>query len=236
TRRARLLRDHEPLVAEQAVDETRFPHVGPPHDRDVDHLDLTPWPPLPLRVAGNGGEDRDHVVQQVAARLPHRRRHGERVAEPELVKARWRVSSGRRSALFATSTTGRSARRRYRAISRSAGWTPCSTSTRNSSASLSAMASSIWVRMARFSASVAPGTRPPVSTSQKGWPFHSARAKWRSRVTPGRSFTIASRPPMMRLNSVDLPTLGRPMMATVGRPVTPPPPAPPAHRRNRAKA
>src|SRR3989441_7133445 len=55
--------------------------------RSVDHLDLTPWPPLPLRVAGNGGEDRDHVVQQVAARLPHRRRHGERVAEPELVKS-----------------------------------------------------------------------------------------------------------------------------------------------------
>ena len=38
----------------------------------------------------------------------------------------------------------------------------------------------------------------------------------RSRVTPGRSSTSASRFPTRRLNNVDLPTLGRPMMATTG--------------------
>src|SRR5690606_40041441 len=37
----------------------------------------------------------------------------------------------------------------------------------------------------------------------------------RSRVTPGRSSTSASLRPTRRLNSVDLPTLGRPTMATV---------------------
>ena len=37
----------------------------------------------------------------------------------------------------------------------------------------------------------------------------------RSRVTPGRSSTSASRLPTSRLNSVDLPTFGRPTMATV---------------------
>src|SRR4030095_8447488 len=38
----------------------------------------------------------------------------------------------------------------------------------------------------------------------------------RSRVIPGRSWTIACRRPSRRLNSVDLPTLGRPTMAAVG--------------------
>ena len=37
----------------------------------------------------------------------------------------------------------------------------------------------------------------------------------RSRVTPGRSSTSARRLPTRRLNSVDLPTFGRPTMATV---------------------
>src|SRR5213079_799890 len=96
--------------------------------------------------------------------------------------------------------------------------TPSSTSTRNSTTSLAATAASTWVRMARLSWSCAPGTIPPVSTSQNRRPFHSAAPKCRSRVTPGLASTIASRPPMSRLNSVDLPTLGRPMMATVGCP------------------
>ena len=38
----------------------------------------------------------------------------------------------------------------------------------------------------------------------------------RSRVTPGMSCTTAARRPRMRLTSVDLPTLGRPTMATTG--------------------
>src|SRR6185437_7051314 len=38
----------------------------------------------------------------------------------------------------------------------------------------------------------------------------------RSRVIPGSSPTMARREPISRLKSVDLPTLGRPTMATVG--------------------
>ena len=37
-----------------------------------------------------------------------------------------------------------------------------------------------------------------------------------SRVVPGRSWTTERSSPMIRLNSVDLPTLGRPTMATEG--------------------
>ena len=43
-----------------------------------------------------------------------------------------------------------------------------------------------------------------------------ASAYRRSRVTPGVGSTIAWRVPTRRLKSVDLPTLGRPTMATVG--------------------
>src|SRR5204863_3232432 len=41
------------------------------------------------------------------------------------------------------------------------------------------------------------------------------RPSRRSRVTPGRSSTNAKRLPTRRLNRVDLPTFGRPTMATV---------------------
>src|SRR5262249_30972506 len=49
-------------------------------------------------------------------------------------------------------------------------------------------------------------------------PVHSATSSRRSRVTPGRSSTIAARVPTMRLTSDDLPTLGRPTTATRGSP------------------
>ena len=53
--------------------------------------------------------------------------------------------------------------------------------------------------------------------TRKRAPAKVASASRRSRVTPGLSSTIASRLPDSRLNSVDLPTLGRPMIATTGR-------------------
>ena len=57
---------------------------------------------------------------------------------------------------------------------------------------------------------------PPVSTMRRGRPRHSASPYKRSRVIPGSSPTIALRDPTRRLNSVDLPTLGRPTMAIAG--------------------
>ena len=87
---------------------------------------------------------------------------------------------------------------------------------------LPSSANSTCCRMARSIESSDSGTRPPVSTTQKWRPCHSASPKWRSRVVPGRSETMAGRPPRMRLNRVDLPTLGRPTMATVGLLTRPP--------------
>src|SRR3990172_5912482 len=60
-------------------------------------------------------------------------------------------------------------------------------------------------------------SHPPVSTTRNGMPVHSARNSRRSRVTPGFSCTTAARRFRNRLTNVDLPTLGRPTMATTGR-------------------
>ena len=46
--------------------------------------------------------------------------------------------------------------------------------------------------------------------------IHSHSPKMRSRVTPGVSSTMERRCPISLLNSVDLPTFGRPTMATIG--------------------
>ena len=60
-------------------------------------------------------------------------------------------------------------------------------------------------------------SQPPVSCTQKRWFAHSAKYEFRSRVTPGTSSTTASRRPKKRFVSEDLPTLGRPTIATVHR-------------------
>ena len=55
---------------------------------------------------------------------------------------------------------------------------------------------------------------PPVSTSTKRLPVHSQTSSLRSRVTPGISCTTAARVSVRRLTSVDLPTFGKPTIAT----------------------
>src|SRR5262249_41252820 len=62
------------------------------------------------------------------------------------------------------------------------------------------------------------GNMPPVSTSEKGTPRHSAGWAIVSRVVPATGVTMARRLPVMRLNRVDLPTFGRPTSTTVGPP------------------
>ena len=61
-----------------------------------------------------------------------------------------------------------------------------------------------------------PGSIPPVSTMSNTRFLHSHWAYSRSRVTPGVSSTMERRWPHSLLNSMDLPTLGRPTMATKG--------------------
>jgi hypothetical protein len=93
---------------------------------------------------------------------------------------------------------------------------PAIPSTRKSTALAIRIASSAWRRTTASRPSAAPGRNPPVSTSTNGRPAHSAWAALRSRVIPGRSWTTARRVPSTRLKNVDLPTFGRPMMATTG--------------------
>ena len=56
---------------------------------------------------------------------------------------------------------------------------------------------------------------PPVSVRMKRTPPHSALWLLTSLVVPAIGATMACRIPVIRLNSVDLPTLGRPTSTTV---------------------
>ena len=61
------------------------------------------------------------------------------------------------------------------------------------------------------------GGDPPAGVDEhERSPVPVPTSSLRSRVTPGSSWTIASRRPTMRLTSVDLPTFGRPTTATTG--------------------
>src|SRR5262245_9290056 len=128
------------------------------------------------------------------------------------------------STLLATSSAGLPNRRSSSATLLSSPVTPVVTSTTRSTTSASAMArSACWLTLA--SRSLPPTIHPPVSTSRNGRPSQSASTSLRSRVTPGRSSTMAARRPTIRLSSVDLPTLGRPTMATTDRSTSAPRPS-----------
>ena len=69
--------------------------------------------------------------------------------------------------------------------------------------------------------------RPAVSMKHTGPSGVSTTVSMASRVVPGMSCTMERSSPRSRLKRVDLPTLGRPMMATLGVPgATPSTPAP----------
>src|SRR5438132_4660684 len=63
---------------------------------------------------------------------------------------------------------------------------------------------------------------PPVSISSKYRLSAAIGVETRSRVTPAVGSTMAMRRPASQLNSEDLPTFGRPTMATTGTDTTPP--------------
>ena len=102
------------------------------------------------------------------------------------------------------------------AISRSAAVTPVVRSVTKTMTSAVSMANSACSRMNRSISLSVVGSMPPVSTRANSRPDQSVVAKIRSRVTPGVSTTMARRFPTSRLNSMDLPTFGRPTMATTG--------------------
>src|SRR3954447_16437349 len=119
------------------------------------------------------------------------------------------------STLFAASTTGLPAFRSTRTTASSASVMPTVASTTNSTASAALMAISACAAT-RAAIPTASGSQPPVSTTVNSRPAQLASYDTRSRVTPGVSSTTASRRPMMRLTSVDLPTFGRPTIASTG--------------------
>ncbi len=117
--------------------------------------------------------------------------------------------------LLATSTTGLLARRAKSAKARSVGVSPARASITNISASARPIAVSVCSCIRAVSEPLAPSSRPAVSMMVNSRSPSRAFPSRRSRVTPGSSSTSASFCPTSRLNSVDFPTLGRPMMAIV---------------------
>ena len=98
----------------------------------------------------------------------------------------------------------------------SSGRTPARASIRNRTTSEASTARSVKRRMRASSTSPPAVSQPAVSRSVKARSPSCAGASRISRVTPGWSSTSAWRRPTSRLNIVDLPTLGRPTMATLG--------------------
>ena len=100
----------------------------------------------------------------------------------------------------------------------SAGVTPARASTTNSTRSASddrALGRTARMRPARRLGRALPPARRCRPAGPRGRAA-CASASLRSRVTPGVSATSALRRPASRLNSVDLPTFGRPAMTTTG--------------------
>ena len=120
------------------------------------------------------------------------------------------------SDLFTARTTGFPERRSIFATSWSEAVMPVLMSQTKTITVAVPMAISACSRMKERIWSSVPGSMPPVSTMSKTRFRHSHWAYSRSRVTPGVSSTMDSRCPHSLLNSMDLPTLGRPTMATNG--------------------
>ena len=106
------------------------------------------------------------------------------------------------------------ARRRISATSSSQSVKPVFTSTRKRTKSASSVATNTCLRIASSKISSDLTTQPPVSTTENSLPFQLHLPYWRSRVVPAVSLTIARRDCVKRLNKVDLPTFGRPTIAT----------------------
>ena len=133
--------------------------------------------------------------------------------------SRWNSSasvSRRGSSILLTSrSTGFFAARRIAAISSSPGVIPLRASTRKSTRSASSIPARACSAIERVIGVSSAMSTPPVSIRRNSLPFHSQISSLRSRVTPGVSWTTAARVPVSRLIRVDLPTFGKPTIATV---------------------
>src|SRR6476661_7662922 len=125
------------------------------------------------------------------------------------------TSPCRPSLLLASSSTGLLARRAKSAKARSIGVSPARASITNIRASASLIAVSVCSCIRAVSEPLAPSSSPAVSITVNSRSPSRPLPSRRSRVTPGSLSTSASFCPTSRLNSVDFPTLGRPIMAIV---------------------
>ncbi len=211
----------QPLLAEQAVDQRRLAGVGTPDHRDLDRscrvLHVRATGLVVVRFAGRGGlgQRRAQRLVEIGQALAVLGRDRHRLAEPErigFVHARLRRPA---LALVGDQDRGLAGLRTRSAKARSTGVGPARASIRKSMASAAAIAASVCACMRPVRLAGAASSSPAVSIAVKVRSPSRARPSRRSRVTPGRSSTSARRLPTRRLNSVDLPTFGRPTMATV---------------------
>ena len=132
---------------------------------------------------------------------------------------RWNSSASRSrrgsSSLFASTSTGRRDTRRISASSSSPGVMPAVASTTRRTRSASSTACRACAAICGPNGPVSARSTPPVSMRRNVVPDHSHSSSLRSRVTPGVSWTTAVRVDVSRLINVDLPTFGKPTIATV---------------------
>ena len=136
------------------------------------------------------------------------------------------MSASRRSSstLFTATITGVSPRCSTCATRASSSVTPVTTSTTSTMTSADCIAASACAldlgrERGLLAGEAGFARREPaagVDELERAAPATRPVNSLRSRVTPGCSSTIASRRPTMRLTSVDLPTFGRPTIATTG--------------------
>ena len=202
-RGARDVGDDHALAAEEGVDERGLAHVRAADHREADEV----------LVLGRARRRRAGAARRAG-------RAGRRCPGP----APRRPPSGRRARARGSRARagGRPASRSCwprgpRAARRGAGCRrpprrraacPARASTTRSATCASASAARAWSWIETESGSSSPRSTPPVSISVNVRPFQSVWSSLRSRVTPGRSCTTASRDCVSRLTSDDFPTFG----------------------------
>ena len=207
-RRPRHLRHDDPLAPDERVQERRLADVRAAEDRHLDRL-LADGP------LGAAREPADDLVEEVARAVPVQRRDRDRVAEAEPVELE-RLEVAARVVELVREDEHRPPRRAQDL--RELLVAGCDARLRVDDEEHEVRLLDRLARLRGDLLSERPGvlrSTPPVSMSRNVVPDHSQRSSLRSRVTPGVSWTTAVRVAVRRLISVDLPTFGKPTIATV---------------------
>ncbi len=186
--------------------------------RNPDSACVPASPPMWRRISERSSAMPSPVTAEVDICAWFKRPSGTRLAASAEVPApkRWAIfgspSGTTRSDLLVTIIAGRvDAWSTSASSSRVIG---CEASRTTSTKSASASAS-IDLRMPIDSASSRASRMPAVSTSLTGMPPIATVSLTRSRVVPGVAVTMARSRSTRRLNKLDLPTFGRPTIASV---------------------